>query len=118
MRAFSPRLLGHHQLQPKGAVPTARAQPCLEEGTALGAVLSNVLAASSTSARSMGLSAAGWADVLLPKREINQPLPGSAKAMMVNRRAKLREKKCIFPSNKYVLTVGLRENSDKHLFTL
>lgn len=77
MRAFSPRLLGHHQLQPKGAVPTARAQPYLVEGTALGAVFSNVLAASNTSAGSMGLSAVGWADVPLPKREINQPLPGS-----------------------------------------
>lgn len=29
------------------------------------------------SAGSMGLSAVGWADVPLPKREINQPLPGS-----------------------------------------
>lgn len=61
-----------------------------------------------------------WAGQMyhFPKGRLTNPCQAQQMAMMVKWRAKLREKKCIFPSNKYVLTVGLRENSAKHLFTL
>lgn len=53
-----------------------------------------------------------------PKERLTNPCQAQQMAMLVNQGAKLREKKCIFPSNKYVLTVGLRENPGKHLFIL